>query len=41
VDWMHLACSCEHGNEPSGFVKGGREEFFDYLSLKEDSAPWS
>jgi len=24
VDWMHLAQeSCEHGNEPSGSMKGG------------------
>jgi hypothetical protein len=34
VDWMHLAqdrgpvvCPSEHGNEPSGSVKGG--EFLD------------
>jgi hypothetical protein len=32
VDWMHLAQEplvgcCEHGNEPSGSVKGG--EFLD------------
>jgi len=33
-DWMHLtseqepgACSCEHGNERTGSIKGG--EFFD------------
>jgi hypothetical protein len=25
-----VAGSCEHGNEPSGFMKG--EEFFDLLS---------
>jgi hypothetical protein len=25
-----VADSCEHGNEPSGYVKG--EEFLDYLS---------
>jgi hypothetical protein len=35
-------CS-EHGNEPSGSIKGG--EFLDLLSdyylLKKDSAPWS
>jgi hypothetical protein len=34
---------CEHGNEPSGFIKGG--EFLDYLSdyyfLKKVSALWS
>jgi hypothetical protein len=28
VDWINLAhgplmCSCEHGNEPSGSIKGG------------------
>jgi hypothetical protein len=35
--------SCEHGNAPSGSIKGG--EFLDYLSdcqlLKKDSAPWN
>jgi len=35
--------SCEHGNEPSGSIKGGG--FIDYLSncqlLKKDSAAWS
>jgi hypothetical protein len=33
---------CEHGNEPSDFIKG--EEFLDYLIdywLLKDSAPWS
>jgi hypothetical protein len=25
-----VASSCEHGNESSGFIKGGK--FFDYLS---------
>jgi len=34
---------CEHGNEPSGSIKGG--EFNDYLSdcqlLKKSSAAWS
>jgi hypothetical protein len=33
----------EHGNEPSGSIKGG--EFFDQLNdcqlLKKDSAAWS
>jgi len=33
--------SCEHGNEPSGSIKGGK--FLDYLGgyqlLKKDSAP--
>jgi hypothetical protein len=33
--------SCEHGNEPSGPIKGG--EFLDYLSdcqlLMKDSVP--
>jgi hypothetical protein len=36
-----VAGCCEHGNEPSGSVKGG--VFLDYLSdcwlLKKDSAP--
>jgi hypothetical protein len=35
--------SCEHGNEPSGSIKGG--EFLDKLSdcqlLKKDSDPWN
>jgi hypothetical protein len=34
--------SCEHGNEPSNFIKDG--EYLDCLSdckvLKKDSAPW-
>jgi hypothetical protein len=38
-----VAGSCEHGNEPSGSIKGG--EFLDQLSdcqlLKKDSAPWN
>jgi hypothetical protein len=38
-----VAICCEHGNETSGFIKGG--EFLDQLSecklLKRDSAPWS
>jgi len=25
-----MAVCCEHGNEPSGYVKGG--EFLDYMS---------
>jgi hypothetical protein len=33
---------CEHGNEPSGSIRGG--EFFDNLSdcqpLEKDSAAW-
>jgi hypothetical protein len=44
VDWMHPAhdrgqCwdSCEHGNEPSGSIKGG--VYLDKL-LKKDSALW-
>jgi hypothetical protein len=35
--------SCEHGNEPSGSMKGG--EFLDYMNdylfLKRTSSPWS
>jgi hypothetical protein len=23
VDWLHLTDSCEHGNEPSDYIKGG------------------
>jgi hypothetical protein len=38
-----VAGCCEHGNEPSGCLKGG--ELLDWLSdcqlLKKDSAPWS
>jgi hypothetical protein len=38
-----MAGSCEHGNEPSGSIKG--EEFIEYLSdywlLKKVSTPWS
>jgi hypothetical protein len=38
-----LASSCEHGNEPSGCIKGGK--FLDYLNdyqvAKKDFAPWS
>jgi hypothetical protein len=34
---------CEHGNEPSGSIKGG--EFLDQLNdcqlLKKDSGPWN
>jgi hypothetical protein len=37
-----VAGFCEHGNEPSGSIKGG--EFLDQLNeywlLKKDSAPW-
>jgi hypothetical protein len=38
-----VAGCCEHGNEPSGSIRGG--EFLNYLSdyqpLMKDSAPWS
>jgi hypothetical protein len=38
-----VAGCCEHGNEPSGSIKGG--EFLDWLSdsqlLKKDTAPWN
>jgi hypothetical protein len=38
MDWIHMAQdreepvvgSCEHGNEPSGSIKGG--EFLDWMS---------
>jgi hypothetical protein len=40
--WMRRG-SCEHGNEPSGSIKG--VEFLDWLSdcklLKKDYASWS
>jgi hypothetical protein len=29
-EWGIVAGSCEHGNKPSGSIKGG--EFLDYLS---------
>jgi hypothetical protein len=34
---------CEHGNEPSGSLKGGEliDQLSDSESLKKDSAPWS
>jgi hypothetical protein len=44
VDWIHLAGSCEHGNEPSGSIGGGggvRDYLCDCLDLKKDCAPWS
>jgi hypothetical protein len=38
-----VARSREHGNEPSGFTKGG--EFLDWLSyyrlFRKDSASWN
>jgi hypothetical protein len=38
-----VADCCEHGNEPSGSIKG--RKFLDYLTeyslLKKVSAPWS
>jgi hypothetical protein len=41
VDWIQPG-SCEHGNEISGFIKGG--EFLEQLSdnplLREDSSVW-
>jgi hypothetical protein len=37
-----VADSCEHGNEPSGSIKGG--EFYDQLSdyqfFKKESVAW-
>jgi len=43
ITWGPVAGSCEHGNEPSGSIKGG--EFFDQLSdchhLHTDSSPCS
>jgi hypothetical protein len=43
--WLRMGtvvCSCEHGIEVQGFIKG--EEFLDYLGdylLKKDSVPWN
>jgi hypothetical protein len=38
-----VACFCEHGNGPSGSIKG--REFLvklnDYQLLKKDIVPWS
>jgi hypothetical protein len=35
--------SCDHGDEPSGSIKGGEllDQQSDYHLLKENSAPWS
>jgi hypothetical protein len=35
--------SCEHGNEPSGSIKGGEflDKMSDYKLINRDSAPWS
>jgi len=40
--WSPVAGSCEHGNEPSGSVKGDGvlDQLNDYQLLKEDSASW-
>jgi hypothetical protein len=34
-----VACSCEHGNEPSGFIEGGKflDQLCNCLLLKENS----
>jgi hypothetical protein len=34
--------SCEHGNEPSGSIKGGKflGQMSDCQHLNKDSAPW-
>jgi hypothetical protein len=41
--WVPVAGTCEHGNEPSGSIKG--EEFLDqqsdYYFLKKGFASWS
>jgi hypothetical protein len=36
-------CCCEHGNEPSCVIKGGKflDQLSDYKFLKKDPAPWS
>jgi len=38
-----VAGSCEHGNEPSGPIKGGEflDKLSDYLLLKKVPDPWS
>jgi hypothetical protein len=38
-----MTCSCEYGNEPTGFIKHKEflEELSHYQLLCEDSAPWS
>jgi hypothetical protein len=38
-----LEGSCEHGDEPSGPIKGRKflDEVSDYQLLKKDSSPWS
>jgi len=50
VEWIHLprdrdqwrADFREHGNEPSGSIKGRvfRDYLSDYQLVKKDSAPW-
>jgi len=34
---------CQHGNEPSGSIKGREllDQLSDYKLFKKDSAPWS
>jgi hypothetical protein len=44
--WIKIRASggpCEHGNEPSGYMKGGEflDRLSDYYLLKKDLAPWS
>jgi hypothetical protein len=34
-----VARCCEHGNEPLGFIKGGKFDLFSDWLLKKDSAP--
>jgi hypothetical protein len=38
VDWIKMAGFCEHGNEPSGYIKSGicLEHVSDYQLLKSD-----
>ena len=38
-----MAGSYGHGNEPSGFIKGGEvlNRLSDYYLLEKDSVPWS
>jgi hypothetical protein len=38
-----VAASCEHGNEPSGFIKGGKflGHLSEYFLLKKDIDQWN
>jgi len=38
-----VAVSCEHGNEPSGSIKGAKflDQLSNYQLLKKDPAQWN